>query len=78
MNIVFINFFFSYFLVNQLHKDDTIYMESYEKLLESWMSLIQNVDSLPPGSLCVSATQVFNSYLQCHLAAPDGIRTRVG
>ncbi|RUS87296.1 hypothetical protein EGW08_004976 [Elysia chlorotica] len=60
-----------------LHKDDTIYMESYEKLLESWMSLLRNVESLPPGSLCASATQVFNSYLQCHLAAPDGIRNAV-
>ncbi|GFR98351.1 exportin-4 [Elysia marginata] len=57
-----------------LHKDDTIYMESYEKLLETWMALIRNVDSLPPGSLCASATQVFNLYMQCHLAAPEGIR----
>ncbi|KAH9500213.1 Exportin-4 [Bulinus truncatus] len=57
-----------------MHKDNTIYMESYEKLLESWTRLTMEVDSLPPGSLISSATQVFNSYMQCHLAPPDGIR----
>ncbi|XP_005108222.1 exportin-4 [Aplysia californica] len=61
-----------------LHKDDTIYMESYEKLLESWMCLIRDTSSLPPGTLVSPATEIFNSYMQCHLAAPEGIRNTGG
>nr|KAI8759106.1 exportin-4 [Biomphalaria glabrata] len=57
-----------------MHKDNTIYMESYEKLLESWTRLTIEVNSLPPGCLLVPATQIFNSYMQCHLAPPDGTR----
>ncbi|CAL1532791.1 unnamed protein product [Lymnaea stagnalis] len=57
-----------------VHKDNTIYMESYEKLLESWSRITLEVDSLPPGTLISPATQIFNSYMQCHLASPDGIR----
>ncbi|XP_059177669.1 exportin-4-like isoform X2 [Physella acuta] len=58
-----------------MHKDDRIHMESYEKLLESWSCLTREVSSLPPETLISPATQIFNSYLQCHLAPPDGVRS---
>lgn len=60
-----------------MHKDDTVFMESYEKLLESWTCLTRDMSSLPPETLIYLATDIFNSYMQCHLSAPDGIRNSV-
>ncbi|CAG5123634.1 unnamed protein product [Candidula unifasciata] len=58
-----------------MHKDDTVFMESYEKLLESWTCFTKDISSLPPGTLNNPASEIFNSYMQCHLTAPDGIRS---
>uniref|UniRef100_A0A3P8VNP3 Exportin-4 n=1 Tax=Cynoglossus semilaevis TaxID=244447 RepID=A0A3P8VNP3_CYNSE len=57
-----------------LDKDDMIYMEAYDKLLESWLTLVQDNEHFPRGCFVQPAVQVFNSYIQCHLAAPDGTR----
>uniref|UniRef100_A0A3Q3JYA9 Exportin-4 n=1 Tax=Monopterus albus TaxID=43700 RepID=A0A3Q3JYA9_MONAL len=57
-----------------LDKDDMVYMEAYDKLLESWLTLVQDEEHFPRGSFVQPAIQVFNSYIQCHLAAPDGTR----
>ncbi|CAG5865314.1 unnamed protein product [Menidia menidia] len=57
-----------------LDKDDMVYMEAYDKLLESWLTLIQDEEHFPRGCFVQPAIQVFNSYIQCHLAAPDGTR----
>lgn len=57
-----------------LDKDDMVYMEAYERLLESWLTLVQDEQLLPRGCFVQPAVQVFNSYIQCHLAAPDGTR----
>ncbi|TRY89754.1 hypothetical protein DNTS_000004 [Danionella cerebrum] len=57
-----------------LDKDDMVYMEAYDKLLESWLTLVQEDEHFPRGCFIQPAVQVFNSYIQCHLAAPDGTR----
>lgn len=57
-----------------LDKDDMVYMEAYDRLLESWLALVQDDELLPRGCFEQPAVQVFNSYIQCHLAAPDGTR----
>uniref|UniRef100_A0AAY4DSA5 Exportin-4 n=1 Tax=Denticeps clupeoides TaxID=299321 RepID=A0AAY4DSA5_9TELE len=57
-----------------LDKDDMVYMEAYDKLLESWLTLVQDDEHFPRGCFVQPAVQVFNSYIQCHLAAPDGTR----
>uniref|UniRef100_A0A8C2HNS1 Exportin-4 n=1 Tax=Cyprinus carpio TaxID=7962 RepID=A0A8C2HNS1_CYPCA len=57
-----------------LDKDDMVYMEAYDKLLESWLTLVQEDEHFPRGCFVQPAVQVFNSYIQCHLAAPDGTR----
>ncbi|XP_013883945.1 exportin-4 [Austrofundulus limnaeus] len=57
-----------------LDKDDMVYMEAYDKLLESWLTLVQDEEHFPRGCFIQPAIQVFNSYIQCHLAAPDGTR----
>lgn len=64
-------------LFAQLDKDDMVYMEAYDKLLESWLTLVQDEEHFPRGCFVQPAIQVFNSYIQCHLAAPDGTRNLV-
>ncbi len=54
-----------------------VYMEAYDKLLESWLTLVQEDEHFPRGCFVQPAVQVFNSYIQCHLAAPDGTRNLV-
>lgn len=49
-----------------------VYMEAYDKLLESWLTLVQDDKHFHKGFFTQHAVQVFNSYIQCHLAAPDG------
>ncbi|MGH0171261.1 UNVERIFIED_CONTAM: hypothetical protein FKN15_060851 [Acipenser sinensis] len=58
----------------QLDKDDMVYMEAYDKLLESWLTLVQDEKHFHKGFFIQHAVQVFNSYIQCHLAAPEGTR----
>lgn len=62
---------------SQLDKDDMVYMEAYDKLLESWLTLVQDDKHFHKGFFTQHAVQVFNSYIQCHLAAPDGTRNLV-
>ncbi|RXM29621.1 Exportin-4 [Acipenser ruthenus] len=57
-----------------LDKDDMVYMEAYDKLLESWLTLVQDEKHFHKGFFIQHAVQVFNSYIQCHLAAPEGTR----
>ena len=54
-----------------------MYMEAYDRLLESWLTLVQDDEHFPRGCFVQPAVQVFNSYIQCHLAAPDGTRNLV-
>ncbi|XP_038078024.1 exportin-4-like isoform X2 [Patiria miniata] len=61
-------------LEEAMHKDDQQYMEAYDKLLECWLSLLDNAAKFPDGYFKPHATQIFNLYLQCHLGAPDGLR----
>lgn len=61
----------------QLDKDDMVYMEAYDRLLESWLTLVQDEEHFPRGCFVQPAVQVFNAYIQCHLAAPDGTRNLV-
>ncbi|KAL5009683.1 hypothetical protein ScPMuIL_011988 [Solemya velum] len=65
-----------------LQKDDTIYMEAYEKMLETWMELIGNLKGASTSDVRVvsmeflkpHAVEVFNSYIKCHMSGPDGTR----
>ncbi|XP_041355105.1 exportin-4-like [Gigantopelta aegis] len=58
-----------------VNRDETIHMEGYEKMLETWMQLVPDLNQMPAGALKPHATEVFNSYVQCHISAPDGVRT---
>lgn len=43
-------------------------------MLEGWASLVEHAGQLPPGVFNDSATRIINCYIQCHLAAPNGLR----
>ncbi|KAJ8027477.1 Exportin-4 [Holothuria leucospilota] len=57
-----------------MHENDQQYMEAFSNLLNCWTSLLSHVDSYPPNFFQSSAKQIFNAYLQCHLAVPEGTR----
>ncbi|XP_056292656.1 exportin-4-like isoform X1 [Pseudoliparis swirei] len=63
-------------LEEALHKDDVVYTKAYDQLLEAWLTLVQDEEHFPRGCFVQPAVQVFNSYIQCHLAAPDGTRAQ--
>ena len=61
-----------------MHKEDTLYLEAYEKLLNAWTYFVADSSEIPANSLSENFKMMFNSYLQCHLAAPEGTRDKVG
>ncbi len=60
-----------------MHKDDQVYMEAFDQLLDCWTTLLTSIERFPAGFFKSHAAQVFNCYLQCHLAAPEGTRNKV-
>lgn len=52
-------------------------MEAFDNMLEAWSSLFQDVHSLPMDVVKQCSVQIFNTYLQCHLAPPHGTRINV-
>ncbi|XP_060554653.1 exportin-4-like [Ruditapes philippinarum] len=64
-------------LEEEMHKEDTVHMEAYEKLLETWMELLTTKkDNIPMEIIKSQAVHVFNSYVQCHISPPDGCRVQ--
>ena len=61
----------------QLDPDDTLHMEAYEKLLDTWLSLVEDTDSVPTALIQPQAAKVFSSYMMCHLSPPHGSRLQV-
>ena len=60
-----------------MRQDDPVYQEAFEKLLDSWMCFVLEASELPDGCLTHPSTEIINTYLQCHLAPPDGTRHQV-
>ena len=63
--------------VFKLHRDDSIHMEAYERMLETWMELVTGMKDVPMDGLKPKSVEVFNSYVQCHISPPEGSRTQV-
>ncbi|GLV31188.1 hypothetical protein CBL_12263 [Carabus blaptoides fortunei] len=57
--------------------EDKYHMEAFDNILEAWSSLFQDVHSLPVDVVKQCSMQIFNTYLQCHLAPPHGTRINV-
>ena len=60
----------------QLEDDSTLYVESFEHMLEAWVSVVhESTRGCLPAELCRDASvRIFDTYLQCHLGPPDGVR----
>ncbi|KAK2170788.1 hypothetical protein NP493_1142g00027 [Ridgeia piscesae] len=65
-------------LEDATRQDDPVYQEAFEKLLDSWMCFVLEASELPDGCLTHPSTEIINTYLQCHLAPPDGTRHQMG
>jgi hypothetical protein len=57
--------------------DETIHNEAYEKLLETWLSLVGDTSYLDASIIQPYAAKVFNMYMMCHLSPPRGSRIPV-
>jgi len=49
-------------------------MDAFENMLEAWINILGEFSSISEELHQACATQIFNKYVQCHLAAPDGNR----
>ena len=60
---------------NTLDDDSQLFMEAFEHMLEGWVSILHESQTFPNG-FCQNSggVEVFDCYVQCNLAAPDGIR----
>lgn len=58
----------------ELNSEDTSFIEAVEQFFEGWASLLEHSSQLPSGVLNDSAGRILNCYIQCHLAAPEGLR----
>jgi len=64
-------------IIFQMQKDDTLFLEAFEKTMTAWTSLLNDSKELPDSLLQGHATEIFNTYLRCHLSPPDGTRSNV-
>lgn len=54
--------------------DDTMWRESLNKFLHTWSSIVHDKDGYSNETLVNPCIEIFNTYLQCRLAPPDGTR----
>ncbi|CAL4214717.1 unnamed protein product, partial [Meganyctiphanes norvegica] len=60
-----------------LDAEDQLYMEAFEQMLQSWACILQESSSCSSAQVKQSATLIFDTYLKCHLAPPEGSRVPV-
>ncbi|XP_028157129.1 exportin-4-like isoform X1 [Ostrinia furnacalis] len=61
-------------VVEEVTNEDTVWRESLNKFLHTWSSLAHDPDGFSNETLMNPCIEVFNTYLQCRLAPPDGTR----
>ncbi|XP_063971922.1 exportin-4-like isoform X2 [Diachasmimorpha longicaudata] len=54
---------------------DCLYMEAFEKMLDTWSSILSESHLFPTEFCQQSSVQIFNVYLKCHLSSPEGTRS---
>lgn len=54
--------------------DDCLYMEAVERIFETWICILSTTYKFPLEFCKQSSIQIFNTYLQCHLSPPDGVK----
>ncbi|ELU09303.1 hypothetical protein CAPTEDRAFT_151878 [Capitella teleta] len=58
-----------------LHEDDQKHLEALQKTLDAWSTIANEDVGLPEECITQHALSIFNTYLQCHLAPPEGSRS---
>ena len=74
INIILILWKISFNFYLQMCADDCLYMEAFERMLDTWGSILAEVYLFPSEFCTQSSVQILNTYLQCHLSPPDGKR----
>ncbi|XP_062563749.1 exportin-4-like [Armigeres subalbatus] len=54
--------------------DEAVYIDALGNLLEIWLHIISDKDNFPIEAMKPFITQMFEKFIQYHLAAPDGMR----
>ncbi|KAL1506178.1 hypothetical protein ABEB36_005586 [Hypothenemus hampei] len=54
--------------------EDNFFYDAYDNMLEAWTTLVADFTSISDELHTSCATRIFNNYVQCHLATPDGTR----
>ncbi|XP_055531872.1 exportin-4-like [Wyeomyia smithii] len=54
--------------------DETVYIDALGNLLEVWLLVLNDKENYPSEVMVPFITQMFEKYIQYHLAAPDGMR----
>ncbi|GAB6027178.1 hypothetical protein CHUAL_013931 [Chamberlinius hualienensis] len=55
-------------------EDDPIYAEGFDRLLGTWLSIINDGQIMLDDESGLSAIKLFDTYLMCHLSPPQGTR----
>ncbi|XP_075975380.1 exportin-4-like [Anticarsia gemmatalis] len=61
-------------VMEEVVNDDTVWRESLNKFLHSWSTLVHETAGYSNETLMNPCIEIFNTYLQCRLAPPDGTR----
>lgn len=61
-------------VIEEAGHDDTVWRESLNKFLHSWSALVHEPMGFSNETLLNPCIAIFNTYLQCRLAPPDGTR----
>ncbi|KAJ8962026.1 hypothetical protein NQ314_005808 [Rhamnusium bicolor] len=54
--------------------EDAYFCDAFDNMLEAWTTILQEFGSSLDNNLLECSKQIFNKYLQCHLAPLDGCR----
>ncbi|KAF7282013.1 hypothetical protein GWI33_003674 [Rhynchophorus ferrugineus] len=55
-------------------ESDYFYSDAFDKMLEAWTTILQEFSSSLDENQQSCTMRIFNKYVQCHLAPPDGTR----
>ena len=61
-----------------LHNDDTSFMEAFDQLLVAWVNMVSSSRSFPDGFLSAPCLQILHLYVRTHISAPEGTRNAQG
>ena len=54
--------------------DDNEYAEASNTLLDAWITTLSHSDDFPPDLFKKHSTMIVETYIKCHIVAPEGIK----